>query len=108
MVGWQKLVLVTQVILPELARRITELLREVRNARIFLLEPDVGARQTDLRQTSPNRRLASDERSPAGRAALLAVPIGESCPFAGDAVDVGRLVTHDAAVVAARVEPTDV
>src|SRR5262249_29639501 len=52
--------------------------------------------------------LAGDERRASGRAALLAVPVGEAGALAGDAVDVRRLVPHDAAVVATRVEPANV
>src|SRR5262249_42363939 len=52
--------------------------------------------------------LAGDEGGAAGGAALLPVPVGEAGPFPGDAVDVGRLISHDAAVVAAGVDPADV
>src|SRR5262249_46727489 len=53
-------------------------------------------------------RLPGDERGAAGRAALLPIPISEPRPFPRDAVNVWRLVAHDAAVVTTRVEPADV
>jgi hypothetical protein len=43
-----------------------------------------------------------------GRAALLAVEVGEHRALFGDAVDVRRAVAHDAMVVTAHVEPADV
>ena len=61
------------------------------------LQADVGARQADLGQPGADRRLAGDERGAAGRAALLAVPVGEPRALLGDAVDVGRAIAHDAA-----------
>ncbi len=39
---------------------------------------------------------------------LLAIPVGEQRAFLGDAVNVGRLVAHHAAVIATRVVPADV
>ena len=39
---------------------------------------------------------------------LLAIPVREQRTFLGDAVNVGRLVAHHAAVIATRVVPADV
>ena len=41
----------------------------------------------------------ADEGRAPGRAGLLAVIVGEGDAFLGDAVNVGRLVTHQSAVV---------
>src|SRR5262249_3826345 len=41
-------------------------------------------------------------------ATLLAVPVGEQRAFPGNAVDVGSAVAHNAKVVGAEVEPSDV
>ena len=71
-------------------------------------EPEFRARQADLGQAGADRRLAGDEGRAAGRAALLAVPVGEDRAFLADAVDVGRAVAHDAHVVGADIEPADV
>ena len=76
--------------------------------RVFLLHALRRARQADLGQAGADRRLPGNERGAAGGAALLAVPVGEQRAFFGDAVDVGRLVTHHALVVGADVEPADV
>ena len=72
------------------------------------LKTDVGPRHSDLGQAGADRVLAGDERGAAGRAALLAVVVGEGRAFVGDAVDVGRAVAHLAAVVVADVPPADV
>src|SRR5580658_1840756 len=55
-----------------------------------------------------DRVLTSDEACAAGRAALLAIPIGEGCPFLRDAIDVGGRVTHHALAVMAYIPIADV
>src|SRR5205823_14872543 len=65
---------------------------------IFLLQAERGARQAHLGEPGPDGRLASDESGPSGGTALLPVPIGEQRAFAGQAVDVRRLVAHHAPV----------
>jgi len=70
--------------------------------------PSGAPGQADLREAGPDRRLAGDERGPACRAALLAVPVGEQRALVGDAVDIRRLVAHHPAVVRADVELADV
>jgi hypothetical protein len=52
--------------------------------------------------------LAGDERRPAGRAALLAVGVGEPHPLIGDPVDVRRPVAHQPVAVTAQVGDPDV
>ncbi len=71
-------------------------------------KPSFGARQTDLEQAGTKTDLAGDERRAAGRATLLAVPVGKQRPFLGDAIDVRRLVAHHALVVGADVPVADV
>ena len=104
----EELVQVSQVVLPELSRRVAEVLHEIGDARIFGLQADIRARQADFRQSGADGRLPGDERRASRRATLLPIPIGKPRAFFGDAVDVGRLITHDATVVAARVKPSDV
>jgi hypothetical protein len=52
--------------------------------------------------------LAGDEGGAARSATLLGIKIREHRTFPGDAVDIGRLVSHDAMVVTAGIEPTNV
>ena len=106
--GGQKQVAIAKVVLPELPGDVTEGLEQVGNRRVLRLQTDGGPRRAHLGQPGADRILAGDEGRPPGGAALLAVIIGEIDPFAGDAVDVGRLVAHHAPVVVADVEPADV
>ena len=104
----QILVLVAEVVLAELAGGVAERLEQFGDRRIFRLQADIGAGHADLGQPGADRVLAGDERGAAGRAALLAVVVGEGHALVGDAVDVGRAVAHLAAAVVADVPPADV
>ena len=106
--GGKELVLVAEVVLAELAGGVPERFQQLRDGRVLGLEPDVGAGHPDLGQAGPDRVLARDERGAPGRAALLAVVVGEGDPLVRDAVDVGRPVAHLAPVVVADVPPADV
>ena len=106
--GGQVLVAVAQVILAELAGGIALCLQQLGNRRVFLLQPYRSARQADLGQAGAQAGLAGDERRPAGGAALLGIVVGEHHAFLGDAVDVGRLVAHQALRVGADIGLPDV
>ena len=54
------------------------------------------------------RMLAEDEGGASRRAALLRVSISEDCALARDAIDVRRLVTHQAHGVGADLRDADV
>ena len=88
--GRQKLVAVAQVILAELAGRVTERLEDFGDASGLPLKPDRRAGHADFRDAGADRLLAGDERGAAGGAALLSVIVGEQHAFVGDAVDVRR------------------
>ncbi len=90
----QVLVAVAEMVLAELAGGVAERLHDIGDARIVRPEPELGARQADLRQAGADRRLPGNEGGAAGGAALLAIPVGEHRAFFGDAVDVGRPVAH--------------
>src|SRR5262249_26472354 len=92
----------------ELAADVAVRLEQFGDGRILRLDSQRRPWQADLGQAGADRRLTHDERRAPGRAALLAVPVGEACAFPGDAVDVRRLVPHEAAVVAAGFKPADV
>ena len=68
----------------------------------------MAAGQTYLEQPGPQRTLSGDECRATGGAGLLPVIVGEDGTFVGDAVDVGRAVTHHAAIVGADVPVADV
>ena len=106
--GRQELVQVAEVVLAELPRRVAQRLEQLGDGRVLLLQPDVHAGHPDLAHAGAVDALAGDERRPAGRAALLAVGIGEKHSLVGDPVDVGREVAHHAAAVATQVRDADV
>ena len=71
--GRQELVAVAEMVLAELAGGIAERLEQLGDRRVFLLQPERGARQADLGQAGAQAGLAGDERGAAGGAALLGV-----------------------------------
>ena len=101
--GGQVLVAVAEVVLAELAGDVAVVLEQIGDGRILRLQPELGARQTDLQQAGAERVLPGDEGGAAGRAALLPVVVREQRTFCGDPVDVGSAVAHHSAVVAADV-----
>ena len=96
------------MVLAELPGRIAERLQHFGDRRILGAQADVRARQANLREAGADRRLAGDERGSSSSAALLPVPVGEHRAFATDAIDVGRVIAHQAVVIDARIEPSDV
>jgi hypothetical protein len=104
----QVLVLVAEVVLSELAGDVAERFEQLGNGDVLGLEADIRAGHTHLGQTGSVGALTGDEGRAAGRAALLAVGIGEAHAFVGDAVDVGRAVAHQPVAVAAEVGDADV
>ena len=106
--GRQRLVRVAQVVLAELRGHVALLLEQFGDRHVTRLQPFLRAGQADLQHARPEARLAGDETGAAGRAALLAVPVGEQGAFLGDAVDIGSPVAHLAEVVRADVPVADV
>ena len=104
----QELVAVTEVVLAELAGRVPLALQRRRDRRVLGAQADVGARESHLGQPGPIRVLARDERGAAGRAALLAVGVGEAGALVREPIDVRRAVAHQPVAVAAQVRDPDV
>ena len=75
---------------------------------MLLGHADGRGRNADLGQAGAVDALPGDEGRAAGGAGLLAVAVGEQHAFLGDAVDVGRLVAHQAVRVATEVRHADV
>ena len=99
----QELVAVAEMVLAELAGGIAERLEQLGDGRVFLLQSERGARQADLGQSGANACWPVMNDAAAGGAALLGVVVGEDHAFLGDAVDVGRLIAHQAARVGAEI-----
>jgi len=107
-IGRQELVLVPEVVLAELSCGVAKRFEQLGDSRVLRSNADIRAWQPDFRKARADRRLSRDEGGAPCSAALLAVPVGEHRAFVTDAIDVRRAVTHDAAVVYARIEPADV
>ncbi len=96
------------MVLAELPGRVAVILQKPGDRRVLDPETEVGAREPHLAEAGAEHALARDEgRAPRG-AALLAVVVGEDHALVGDAVDVGRLVAHQAEGVGADVRLPDV
>ena len=106
--GGQMLVAIAEVVLAELAGRIAEILHELPNRGILEAQTERRAWRADLGEAGSDWRLASNKGGASGSATLLPIEIGKHRAFLGDAIDVRRLVTHDAVVVATGIEPANV
>ncbi len=104
----QVLVHVAEVVLAELAGRVSLHLQQFGNRRVLRLQADVHARGADFRQARAEDALPGDECGPAGGAALFAVGIREQHAFGRETVDVGRVVSHHATAVAREIPDADV
>ena len=100
-VGRQHRVEIAEMVLAELAGRVALVLERGGDGDEFLVHADRRAGNADLREAGAIDALPGDEGRAAGRAGLFAVGIGEQHAFLGDAVDVGRLVAHEAVRIAA-------
>src|SRR6266481_2350679 len=104
----QEFVLVTKVVLAELACGVAMRFEQLGHGWILRAQTEVGPRQPDLGEARTDRILASDERRSTRGAALLSVVVGEGDAFVAHAVDVGRSVAHLSAAVVADIPPADV
>ena len=106
--GRQRLVAIADVVLAELAGGVAEVLQQAADGGIELAHAHRRAGEADLGEPGANAVLAGEERRAAGGAGLLAVVVEEADALFGDAVDVGRLVAHQAVAVGADVGDADV
>ena len=106
--GRQRIGVVAQVVLAELAGVVAEIEQELGERR--RAGPQVGRAAGQLRRdhAGAQRMHAGEEGVAPGRAALLGVVGHEHRAFIADAVDVGRFADHQAAVIDARLHPADV
>jgi len=96
------------VVLAELAGGVAKRLEQLSDGGIFLLQAHGGAGHADLGEARADRVLPRDETGAASGAALLGIVVGEGDAFLGDAVDVGRLVAHQAHAEMADVGDADI
>src|SRR5262249_16714892 len=96
-------VAVAMMVLAKLASGVTEWLEQFRNCRVFFLQSQCRGRQTNFGHATAQTRLAGNEGSPPSRATLLGVIVSEQHSFICDAVNIGRVVAHQASRVGADV-----
>ena len=104
----QRLGVVAQMVLAELAGVVAEIEQELGERRGA--GPQIGraARQLRRDHAGAQRIHAGEEGIAPGGAALHGDVVHEDRAFLADAVDVGRFTDHQAAVVDARLHPADV
>ena len=106
--GRQELVPVAQVILAELPGGVAEWFQQLGDRRHRGWQTDRRAGNTDLGQASAINALAGNEGGASRGATLLTIRIGEEHALLGNAVDVGRPITHQPLGVAAQVGDADI
>ena len=106
--GRQVFVLVSQVVLPELAGSVPQWFKQRCNCGIFLLHAEVGSRHSHLAEAGAKNTLAHDESCTASGAALLGVVVGEYRSFFGNTINVGGFVAHHPFRICADVALSDV
>ena len=104
----QKPIKVPEVVLAELACRISLRLECGCECCSFVGDAHVGTCLTDSGQTGADRQLARNEVGATRRAACFRVVVGEAHALGGKPVEVRRLAGHDALVIGTDVEPPDI
>ena len=106
--GRQRLVAIADVVLAELAGGVAEVLHHAADRGIELAHAHRRAGEAHLGEAGADAMLAGQERGATCRARLLAVVVQELDALAADAVDVGRLVAHQAVRIGADVRNADI
>ena len=106
--AWKVFVQVAEVVFAELTSRITHGLERRGNRRRLRRHADISARLTDRCHSGADRKFACDEVRASGRAACFRIVVGESHSFRRQPVKVRRFTGHNALMVRADIEPTNV
>src|SRR5215469_1496163 len=104
----QVFVSITQMVLAELTGGIAMRLEKLGDCRILRTHSHRCAGHAHLAQSGAEHALTHDESSTARGTALLSIAIRKQHAFMSNAVDIGSLVAHHAAAVAAEVPIPDV
>ena len=108
MCGRQRIGVVAEMVLAELAGVVAEVEQELGERRGAGLQVRRAAGQLRRDHAGAQRMHAGEEGIATRRAALLGVVVGEHRAFLADLVDVGRLSDHQAAMIDARLHPADI
>ncbi len=106
--GGDRLGVVAEMILAELASVVAEVEQEFGNRRRTGPQPGRAAGQLRRNHAGAQRMHAGEEGVAPGGAALLGIVRHEDRAFIADAVDVGRLADHQPAMIDARLHDADV
>ncbi len=106
--GRQEFVEIAEVVLAELAGRVTLILEQIGDRHRRRLQALWRGRNADLGKAGAIDALPRDERRAPGCTRLLAVRVGEHHAFLREAIDVRRLIAHEAMRVAAEIGLPDV
>jgi hypothetical protein len=104
----QEFVAVPEMVLAELPADIALRLEQFGNRRVLVRKPFLGAGKADFQQARAHWALARDEGGAASRAGLLRVIVREKRAFVGNTIDVGRPISHHAAIIGADIPVADV
>src|ERR1019366_6538361 len=96
------------MVLAILKGHVAKRLKQLSDRGVLFLQADWRARKPDLGQSCANRALPGNKRRATCRAALLPIVVGEYSALFRQLVDVGRPVSHHAAVVGADVPVANV
>src|ERR1043165_6014444 len=87
------------MVFAELARGVALRFKQFSQRGILLGQSFLRSGKAHLEQAGAERGLARNERSASGRAGLLGIEVGKNRALFGDAINIGRAVSHTAAVV---------
>ena len=104
----QKLVLVAEVVLAELAGGVAHSFQRLRDGDRLRRQAGGCAGLADRGHAGADRQLAGDEVGAARGATRFRVIIGEQHAFGGDLVEIRRAACHHAAVIGAEIPDADV
>ena len=106
--GRQRVGVIAEMVLAELAGVVAEIEQELGDRRRAGTQIGRAAGQLRRDHAGAQRMHAGEEGVAAGGAALLGIVVREDRAFLADAIDVGRLPDHQAAVIDARLHDADV
>ena len=104
----QIFVQVAEMVLAELTGGVAHRLERGGDGRRLCRQADIGACLTHGGQSGADRQFACDEIRATGGAARFSIVVGEAHSFRREPVEIRRLSRHDALMIGANIEPTNI
>src|SRR5262249_7322899 len=104
----QELVQVAQMVLAELAGRVSHRFEDVGDSDRLIRDAEWSSGLSDCRKAGAKWQFASDEVRPSGGATGFRIIIGEAHSLGGQAVEIGCPSRHDTLVIDLNIGPPDV